>query len=136
MATMHNYKQLSKFKLSSLVVLTSAAGYVAGSGQEIDWFGLGWTSLGTFGAAAAANTLNQIYEVVNDSKMSRTCNRPLPAGRMTRLHAATFALTMGSLGLGVLMEKVRLWPMTMQFEWPESMMEIDLNVFLPHVSAT
>jgi len=97
-----NLKQLSKFRLSSLVVLTASAGFVAGSGEKMDWAGLAWTSLGTFGSAACANTLNQIYEVANDSRMSRTCNRPLPAGRMTRLQAAAFALTAGSLGVGIL----------------------------------
>ena len=106
-ALLHDYKLLSKFKLSALVVLTSAGGFVAGSGESIDWAGLGWTALGTFGASACANTLNQLYEVSNDSRMTRTCNRPLPAGRLTRMHAAGFALTMGVMGLGVLHEKVR-----------------------------
>ena len=106
---MHDYKQLSKFKLSSLVVLTSAAGFIAGSGQAIDWAQLGWTALGTFGAAACANTLNQIYEVQNDSKMTRTCNRPLPAGRLGRMHAAVFAGIMGITGISILLNKVGLW---------------------------
>ena len=102
----HNYKQLSKFKLSSLVVLTASAGFVAGSGESIDYAQLAWTSLGTFGAAACANTLNQLYEVANDARMSRTRNRPLPAGRMGRMHAAAFAATMGAAGLWVLYDKV------------------------------
>ena len=105
-----DYKQLSKFKLSAFVVLTSAGGYVAGSGEQIDWVGLGWTALGTFGAAACANSLNQIYEVTNDSRMTRTCNRPLPGGRMTRVHAAAFAAAMAVGGLGILYEQVgRPW---------------------------
>ncbi|KAG1681545.1 hypothetical protein FOA52_014051 [Chlamydomonas sp. UWO 241] len=101
----HNYKQLSKFKLSSLVVLTAAGGYVAGSGEVIDWAVLGWTALGTFGAAACANTLNQMYEVANDARMTRTAARPLPAGRMTLLHAGVFALCMGTAGVAILYEK-------------------------------
>lgn len=103
---MHDWKQLSKFKLSALVVLTSAGGFVAGSGEHVDWAGLCWTALGTFGAAACANTLNQLYEVANDSRMTRTSNRPLPAGRLTRLHAAGFAAVMGAAGIGILYEKV------------------------------
>uniref|UniRef100_A0A7S0S054 Heme O synthase n=1 Tax=Chlamydomonas leiostraca TaxID=1034604 RepID=A0A7S0S054_9CHLO len=97
-----NYKQLSKFKLSSLVVLTAGAGYAAGSGPDMDWAGFMWTSLGTFGAAACANTLNQLYEVANDRMMSRTCNRPLPTGRISRMHAAGFALAAGAAGLTIL----------------------------------
>ncbi|KAL6765582.1 UbiA prenyltransferase family-domain-containing protein [Haematococcus lacustris] len=100
-----NYKQLSKFKLSSLVVLTAGAGFVAGSGETISWSGLAWTAIGTFGAAACANTLNQLYEVANDRLMSRTCTRPLPTGRLTALHAAGFAACTGALGLGILLHQ-------------------------------
>eukprot|EP00195_Chlamydomonas_chlamydogama_P008884 CAMPEP_0202901196 /NCGR_PEP_ID=MMETSP1392-20130828/13881_1 /ASSEMBLY_ACC=CAM_ASM_000868 /TAXON_ID=225041 /ORGANISM="Chlamydomonas chlamydogama, Strain SAG 11-48b" /LENGTH=391 /DNA_ID=CAMNT_0049587717 /DNA_START=459 /DNA_END=1634 /DNA_ORIENTATION=- len=99
---MKDYKQLSKFKLSSLVVMTAGAGFVAGSGSSIDWMGFLLTSLGTFGCAACANTLNQMYEVANDQMMSRTCNRPLPAGRMGLVHAAAFAAVMGACGIATL----------------------------------
>ncbi len=105
-AMLHNYKQLSKAKLSALVVLTASGGFVAGSGEAIDWAGLVWTSLGTFGAAACANALNQLYEVANDRRMVRTCNRPLPAGRMSRPHALAFAVLAGGAGLWLLHEKV------------------------------
>lgn len=57
---LRNWKQLSKFKLSALVVASSAAGFVAGSGERVDWSKLAWTALGTMGAAASANTLNQV----------------------------------------------------------------------------
>ncbi len=55
-----NYKQLSKMRLSLLVVATSAAGYAAGSSERIDWAGLCWTSLGTMLASSSANALNQV----------------------------------------------------------------------------
>jgi hypothetical protein len=106
-ATLRDYKQLSKAKLSALVVLTASAGFAAGSDAAIDWAGMAWTSLGTFGAAACANTLNQVYERANDALMARTQNRPLPAGRMTRGHALAFAAVAGAAGLYILAEKVR-----------------------------
>lgn len=59
-ALVRNYKQLSKFKLSALVVASAATGFIAGSEDAIDWRKLAWTSVGTFGAAACANTLNQV----------------------------------------------------------------------------
>lgn len=110
-AFLRDYKQLSKFKLSALVALTASAGFAAGSGDSIDYEKLAWTSLGTFGAAACANTFNQLYEVVNDSRMSRTCNRPLPAGRLGPRHALAFALLTGAAGLWMLYEKVCCVPM-------------------------
>lgn len=97
-----NYKQLSKAKLSAFVVMTCAAGFVAGSEGATDWEALGYTTLGTFGAAACANTLNQIYEVSNDALMKRTRNRPLPSGRLTLRHARVFALATGIGGVGLL----------------------------------
>ncbi|GAX78193.1 hypothetical protein CEUSTIGMA_g5635.t1 [Chlamydomonas eustigma] len=100
-----DYKLLSKFKLSALVVLTSAGGFIAGSGDSIDYSKLAWTSLGTFGASACANTLNQLYEVSNDSRMTRTCNRPLPTGRLSKAHAGAFALAMGITGITILYEQ-------------------------------
>lgn len=63
-----DYKQLSKLRLSLLVVSTASGGYVLGSPEEVDWAGLCWVSLGTLGAAASANTLNQVR------------SQPAPAG--------------------------------------------------------
>ncbi|CAI5522896.1 unnamed protein product [Closterium sp. Naga37s-1] len=87
---------------SLLVVATAAAGFVMGSDDRVDWAGLGWTSLGTFLAAASANTWNQVYEVANDALMKRTRGRPLPAGRMTRQHAIAWGLLTGASGLAIL----------------------------------
>lgn len=103
---MQNYKQLSKMRLSLLVVATSAAGYAAGSGERIDWAGMGWTSLGTMLASSSANALNQVYEKVNDGLMKRTMNRPLPTGRVSRLHGLAFAAACGLGGVWLLAEKV------------------------------
>jgi len=96
------FKQLSKARLSALVVASAAAGFVAGSGEAVDWAKLGWTSFGTFACASAANTLNQVYEVENDRKMKRTCKRPLPLGRITPRGALLFALGAGVVGCGSL----------------------------------
>lgn len=104
-AVLRDYKQLSKFRLSTLVVATAAAGYVAGSENNIDWVGLGWASLGTLLASSSANALNQIYEVVNDSRMRRTAVRPLPAGRLSKSHALVFAILSGISGIYILNEK-------------------------------
>ena len=96
------YKQLSKAKLSLLVVSTAAAGFVAGSGETVDWSKLCWTSIGTMAAASSANALNQVYEVSNDSLMKRTARRPLPTGRLSVAHALAFAGLMGVGGIALL----------------------------------
>jgi hypothetical protein len=45
---------------SALVVATSGAGYVLGSGSIVDIAGLCYTCTGTMMVAASANTLNQV----------------------------------------------------------------------------
>lgn len=99
---LQTYKQLSKARLSLLVVCTAGAGFVAGSGERIDWPKLGWTMLGTLGAASAANTLNQLWEVSNDALMKRTMRRPLPSGAIGTAHAFAFAAAVGLGGIGIL----------------------------------
>lgn len=102
---LRDYKQLSKARLSALVVSTAAAGFVAGSQDSIDWRRLGWTSLGTMLAASSANAFNQIYEIKNDALMKRTALRPLPTGRLSRAHAIAFAVLAGGASILVLSEK-------------------------------
>ncbi|XP_020588379.1 protoheme IX farnesyltransferase, mitochondrial-like [Phalaenopsis equestris] len=96
------YWELSKARLSMLVVATSGAGYVLGSGHVIDFVGLCCTCAGTMMVAASANTLNQVFEVQNDAKMKRTRQRPLPSCRIGVAHAVMWASSMGFSGTTLL----------------------------------
>lgn len=77
-------------------------GSAYGGSGEVEKEGLFWTVLGTGLCAASANTLNQLYEVKRDALMSRTMARPLPAGKISKLHALLFAVSTGLAGIGVL----------------------------------
>ncbi|XP_042473110.1 protoheme IX farnesyltransferase, mitochondrial-like [Zingiber officinale] len=92
------YWELSKARLSMLVVATSGAGFVLGSSSSIDLAGLCCTCAGTMMVAASANSLNQVFERQNDSKMKRTRQRPLPSGRIGVPHAAMWASSVGLAG--------------------------------------
>ncbi|KAL5569758.1 hypothetical protein UlMin_026333, partial [Ulmus minor] len=96
------YYELSKARLSLLVVATSGTGFVLGSGSAVDLSGLLWTCTGTMMVAASANSLNQVFEKYNDAKMKRTKLRPLPSGRITRSHAAIWASSVGLAGTALL----------------------------------
>ncbi|XP_051148088.1 protoheme IX farnesyltransferase, mitochondrial [Andrographis paniculata] len=102
------YWELSKARLSMLVVATSGTGYILGSGSSIDYLGLCCTCAGTMMVAAAANSLNQVFEVKNDAKMNRTRRRPLPAGRITIPHAVGWAASMGVGGTVLLASKANM----------------------------
>lgn len=102
------YSELSKFRLSALVVSTAGAGLAAGcgaAGLAVDPVVLGSLCAGTFLASTSANTFNQVIERPRDRAMKRTCQRPLPAGRVSSEHAAGFGVLAGAastcvLGLG------------------------------------
>jgi len=92
------YMELGKFKLSALVVSTTASGYYMGAATQFDPGMFGLTLTGTAMAALSANSINQWIEIANDSKMGRTMKRPLPSGRISPNHALLFGVGSGSMG--------------------------------------
>ncbi|KAJ4821973.1 Protoheme IX farnesyltransferase, mitochondrial [Turnera subulata] len=102
------YWELSKARLSMLVVATSGTGFVLGSGSAVDLAGLTWTCAGTMMVAASANSLNQVFEIKNDAKMKRTRQRPLPSGRLSAPHAIMWATSVGLAGTGLLACKANM----------------------------
>ncbi|KAJ3213491.1 Protoheme IX farnesyltransferase, mitochondrial [Dinochytrium kinnereticum] len=70
------FQELSKAKLSALVVLTTMAGYAMAPGAT-NLATLLWTTVGTGLCVSSANTINQWMEMPYDAQMSRTRNRPL-----------------------------------------------------------
>ena len=95
--------ELGKARLSLLVVLTAAIGFVLASGASIDWLLMGWSMLGTAMVALSANMLNQVIEAQRDAKMKRTASRPLPSGRLGAAHATCMALFLAGMGTSILL---------------------------------
>ncbi len=102
------YAQLSKSRLTMMVVLTAVVGFVMGSTTGVSWWTLVLTAVGTALAASCANALNQWLEIDRDARMPRTRGRPLPAGRIGQLHALAFATACGVVGLATLTLGVNL----------------------------
>src|ERR1043165_2011429 len=73
---------LTKFRLTSLVLLTTLVGFYLGEKGRVDYLLLLHTVLGTALVASGAAALNQLLERDLDAKMKRTADRPLPSGRM------------------------------------------------------
>jgi protoheme IX farnesyltransferase len=85
-----NYLQLSKLTIMLPVSLTGFTGYFIFSPHFSVKLIL--VSLGVLLLAVSASALNQIQEVGLDSKMKRTLDRPIPAGRIKLKHAIIFSL--------------------------------------------
>ena len=96
------YCELTKIKLSLLVVMSTAVAFVMASELGIDWMVFLWTVIGTTLSAAAAATWNQLFERKRDAKMSRTKDRPIPSGRISILHAFVAGVLLTYGGLSVL----------------------------------
>ena len=95
------YSELSKSRLTILVVLTAMSG-VALSPLPASIPVLLSTALGTTLCSASANTWNQISEVVYDAQMPRTRTRPLVRRAITPFHAACFGAATGVGGVALL----------------------------------
>lgn len=97
----YHYMMLSKIRLTSLVVMTTMAGYaMAPAPFELSTFLL--CSVGTTLVSGAANSINQVIETSFDAQMPRTRNRVLVQGHLSRLHAMGFALGASTIGVGML----------------------------------
>jgi protoheme IX farnesyltransferase len=97
---LRDYAELTKARITTLIVLTAWCGYFFGAHR----MGVSSWSLGLlqalFGIALVSSgtaALNEVLESSVDARMRRTAMRPLPAGRMSKRHAATvgLALTLG-----------------------------------------
>jgi len=76
------YADLFKARLTFLVLLTTLVGFYIGFQGPVDYLRMVQTVLATALVAAGASALNQLWEREYDAKMRRTCNRPLPSGRL------------------------------------------------------
>jgi len=98
--------ELTKPRITQLVLLTAAAGFYLGSHAGVRFALLGHTLVGVALVAAGTNALNQLREREVDARMRRTRGRPLPSGRLTPRGAAWFALLISLGGLAYLVVAV------------------------------
>jgi heme o synthase len=84
------YAELTKPRITFLIVLTSAAGFVMGSRGSIDYLALLSALLGIALLSSGIATLNQYAERELDGLMRRTASRPLPTGKLAPWEALAF----------------------------------------------
>jgi len=97
-ATVGALLELSKHRLSSLVLLTTLVGFLLAAPGGVAWELLLATMLGTGLAAFGANALNQCLEVERDARMPRTRGRPLPSGRLSAATAWSYGVACSLIG--------------------------------------
>ena len=95
------YLELTKPRITLLVVLTAAAGFCLGSDQ-IDFLRLLNMAVGVALLSSGIATLNQYIERDLDGLMRRTQDRPLPSRRLTAGRALLFGISLSAVALGYL----------------------------------
>jgi heme o synthase len=103
-----DFYELTKPRIVLMVLVTAFVGYYAGSSSVPDCLQLLQMLLGTALAAGGTLTLNQFLERETDARMTRTCRRPLPDGRVLPNDALWFGIILTLSGLGYLALMVNL----------------------------
>ena len=101
LAGVGDYLALMKPRVMSLVVFTALVGLVVAPGHlnpVVGFVALLCIAIG----AGAAGALNMWYDADIDAVMTRTADRPIPAGRVTRGEALGFGMTLAVGSVAVL----------------------------------
>ena len=96
------YIDLTKPRLTSLVIATAAVGFLVGSPSRIDLMTGALMVIGMIAVVGGGNALNQYWERDLDARMRRTRNRPLPTGRLSPAQALIFGSVISAAGLALL----------------------------------
>ncbi|CAN7209671.1 heme o synthase [Rhizobium leguminosarum] len=100
-ASARDYFELLKPRVMSLVVFTAFAGLVLAPGHIHPVLGL-IAILCIAVGAGASGALNMWYDADIDAIMSRTANRPIPAGRIAPSEALAFGLVLSGFSVVIL----------------------------------
>lgn len=96
-----DYAIYTKYRLSSLVLVSALAGYCLAADQ-FDWSTAFYIVLGGFLVTGASNGFNQVIEKDLDKLMVRTQSRPLPTGKMSSIEGIILSTAMGAVGVFIL----------------------------------
>jgi protoheme IX farnesyltransferase len=86
------YAELTKPRITFLIVLTSAAGFVLASPGTVNYALLASSMFGIALLSSGIATLNQYMERDLDALMRRTADRPLPSGKLLPWEALWFGV--------------------------------------------
>jgi protoheme IX farnesyltransferase len=91
---------LIKSPQTVLLLVTGLAGFASARCPVVHWTTLLGLAGSLFLAISGSTVLNMWHDRDIDSIMPRTCNRPLPAGRVSPREALLLGLVLSALGVG------------------------------------
>ncbi|HKD12715.1 MAG TPA: protoheme IX farnesyltransferase, partial [Thermoanaerobaculia bacterium] len=101
-ARLADFFELTKPRITFLVLVTTAVGYSVGLTRGFDAAAFLALLAGTALVSGGASALNQYWERESDARMSRTRRRPLPSGRLAPADALAFGLVLSAAGFAML----------------------------------
>ena len=94
--------ELTKPRITFLILVSTALGYYLGSQGEIIMNHFFLTMMGTFLLAGGAGSINHFVEKDLDKLMDRTQSRPIPAGVVSSKNALFFGVSISIFGFIIL----------------------------------
>ena len=94
--------ELTKPKITFLILVSTALGFYLGSQGEINSNQFAVTIIGTFLLAGGAGAINHFVEKDLDELMDRTQSRPIPAGIISSKNALFFGVSISIFGFIIL----------------------------------
>jgi heme o synthase len=110
-----DYLELTKPKVSLLIVFTAIVGMVLASPRWIPLQALILGSIGIALASGSAAAFNHILDQRIDAQMLRTRRRPLPTGHLQEKHAVLFAVSLAMASMVILALGVNLLTAVLTF---------------------
>ena len=104
----NSYIDLMKPNILIMVLITTILGYFLGADGKILWNNLTWMLIGTTFSAGGAGVLNQYLERDQDKIMNRTCDRPIPSGKISPQNALMLGIIIVIVGTIILVVKINL----------------------------
>jgi protoheme IX farnesyltransferase len=95
------YWHLTKSWQTALLLVTGIAGYMSARCPVINWQMLAGLVGSLYLAIAGSTVLNMVYDRDIDSRMERTCQRPLPVGLVGAREALALGLVMVTAGIAL-----------------------------------
>lgn len=103
-----DFLTLCKVKVVSLIMLTAVVGMYLSTTTLPPLQLVLLASIGIAFSASSAAVFNHIIDQNIDTKMARTRRRPLPEGKVSPKTALMFGVSLGVLGIGILMVGVNM----------------------------
>jgi protoheme IX farnesyltransferase len=97
-----DYLELTKPKVSALIVFTAIVGMVLATPGWIPLPALLYGTLGIALASGSAAAFNHVLDRSIDEQMQRTRRRPLPTGHLQQRHAVAFAVVLALASMLIL----------------------------------